>query len=88
MQVAEDWRLTGQEVSLAGRTFRFARWSETRPGWDHDHCDFCWAEISDDTTGHAAFHEAWVTADDGGIWVCPTCFDDFRERFGWTPAEE
>ena len=64
--------------------------------WDHDHCDFCYATFMD-TSG---FDERWrehhsdvLTAgytpappNDtfGSVWVCPTCFDDFRERFGWT----
>ena len=77
----------GQESYLAGRSLRFARWTPYRLGWDHDHCDFCSAEISDDQTGHADFNEAWVTADDDYTWVCPKCFNDFRERFGWIAAE-
>ena len=87
MRVTEDWRLTGQELYLAGRPMRFARWTAYRPGWGHDHCDFCWAEISDDVSGHAAFNEAWVTADDDYTWVCAKCFDDFREQFGWVVAD-
>lgn len=82
--MGEDWRLTGQEAYLVGRPLRLARWVPSRPGGDHDHCEFCWAEISDDETGHADFSEAWVTADDNRTWVCPACFDDFRGRFGWT----
>lgn len=82
--MGEDWRLTGQEAYLVGRPLRLARWVPYRPGWDHDHCEFCWAEISDDETSHADFSEAWVTADDNRTWVCPACFDDFRGRFGWT----
>ena len=82
----EDWRLMGQESYLAGRSWCFRRWTPYRNGWDHDHCDFCAAEISDDETGHADFNEAWVTANDGYTWVCPTCFADFRERFSWAVA--
>lgn len=81
--MGEDWRLTGQEFSLVGRPLRRARWVPYRPGWDHDHCEFCWAEISDDRTGHADLEEAWVTADDNRTWICPSCFDDFRARFRW-----
>lgn len=22
------------------------------------------------------------------LWICPQCFEDFRERFGWTVVEE
>ncbi len=78
----------GQDAYLSGRSMRFARWFSHRPGWDHDHCDFCAAEISGDTTGHAEIAEAWVTADDGYTWVCPDCFTDFRERFGWVIVDQ
>ncbi|AYG02196.1 hypothetical protein [Gryllotalpicola protaetiae] len=80
----QDWRLTGQESYLQDRSLRLALWVGYRAGWDHDHCGFCQAEISDDTTGHAKYNEAWVTADDGYTWICPECFNDFRERFRWT----
>ncbi len=23
----------------------------------------------------------------GSVWVCAACFDDFRERFGWSVVE-
>lgn len=78
----------GQESYLCGRSMRLARWTPYRQGWDHDHCDFCAAEISDDPTGHAAYKEAWVTADDDYSWVCPECFNDFRERFGWVVTDQ
>lgn len=77
----------GQESYLTGRELRFTRWFSYRPGWDHDHCAFCGAEISDDTTGHADYDEAWVTSDDSYTWVCSKCFDDFRENFTWTVVE-
>lgn len=79
----EDWRLSDQETYLHGRKFRWAAWWPYRDGWDHDHCDFCFAEISADTTGHADFNEAWVTADDGYHWICPQCLEDFRTRFAF-----
>ena len=77
----------GQERYLAGRRMRFTSWTPYRAGWDHDHCDFCSTEISDDRTGHAEYDEAWVTSDDSYKWVCPNCFDDFRERFKWVVIE-
>lgn len=82
-----DWRLTDQKTYFGGASLRFARWTPYRRDWDHDHCKFCFAEISDDTAGHAAYNEAWVTADDRYIWVCPPCFTDFRDPFHWVVAE-
>jgi len=23
------------------------------------------------------------TAEDGAYWVCETCFEDFKDKFGW-----
>jgi hypothetical protein len=80
----DDWRLQGQESYLSGRSMKWAAWWPYRADWDHDHCEFCTAEISDrPVDDHTEFNAAWVTADDSYHWVCPRCFDDFHERFGW-----
>ena len=78
-----DWRLTGQESYLTGREMRRMPWWSDKAGWDHDHCEFCSAEISADTTGHADYGEGWVTNDVDRAWVCLECFADFRTQFGW-----
>jgi hypothetical protein len=80
--MAEDWRLQGQESFLTGRAMRRATWWSDQVGGDHDHCAFCTAEISADTTGHADYDEGWVTDDDYHR-VCVECFEDFREQFKW-----
>jgi hypothetical protein len=80
----DDWRLQGQQRYLTNRTLRWATWWEYRPGWDHDHCEFCWAKfglIDEDGFDHV---DGYVTDDDDYHWICPACFADFRERFGWT----
>ena len=81
-----DWRLDHGADELIGRAFRFGRWWPYRDGWDHDHCQFCFSEISADETGHADHNAGWVTAEDAYFWVCVGCFDDFRERFKWSVA--
>ena len=78
----QDWRLQGQETYLRGLAWKYSNWRLTREGWDHDHCELCWAEISDDASGHADYNAAWTTADEYR-WVCPVCFADFRDRFDW-----
>ena len=81
----DDWRLQGQERYLTGRTLRWAVWWSYQEGWDHDHCEFCWAEISDrPIDDHTEYNAMWVTADDDYHWICPNCFSDFRTRFGWS----
>jgi hypothetical protein len=82
-----DWRVTNQSNYLTGSRFRWAVWWPYREGWDHDHCEFCFAEISDRLIdGHTEVNVAWVTLDDYR-WVCPKCFEHFRHRFRWTVAD-
>ncbi len=81
----DDWRLSSPGADLAGHTFRWAEWVRRRDDWDHDHCEFCWAKMTDlskpDTDDHEYFSGGWVTAaaSDGGRWVCPTCFRELSE---------
>ena len=70
----------GQEAWLSARPLRWSRWLPRRPGWDHDHCAFCWAKIA---AAEAAFTAAYVTADDGYTWICGPCFEDFKVQFAW-----
>ncbi len=71
MRVADtgDWRLTNQESYLDGRTLRWSKWKAYRPGWDHDHCAFCWAKFGESVGGEVDFDTGWVTADDDYHWV-------------------
>ncbi|GAA3282533.1 hypothetical protein Dvina_14330 [Dactylosporangium vinaceum] len=78
-----DWRLMGQHTWLAGRPLRRRQWTPHRPGWGHDHCAFCHAEIAAVETEHASLTSGYVTADDGYTWICQPCFDDFKDKFNW-----
>jgi hypothetical protein len=49
--------------------------------WDHDHCEFCFAKFAS-IDGPDILHEGWTTVDEYR-WICDTCFQDFRDRFGW-----
>ena len=80
-QQSDDWRLRNQENYLRGVTLHWSMWTETRPGWDHDHCAFCFAEIAD-SRHPKAMHEGYTDAEDYH-WICMTCFDDFKELFDW-----
>ena len=91
--VEDDWRLSGNEGLFRGAVFTrqaYRRWS---PEWDHDHCPFCWASFSEaDSAGdiEGALYEGYSTAgppadpQDDYYWVCPSCFDDFREHLEWS----
>lgn len=73
----KDWRLTHQENYLQGKVLRYSRWEKSgKAGWDHDHCEFCWAEFP-------AEYEAGYCTPDGQHWICPVCYRDFQVQFGW-----
>lgn len=76
-----DWRLMGQERYLKGARLRLATYSQPRPDWDHDHCAFCTVTIMEGDHPDT-LQEAYVT-EDGQHWVCPSCFEAFKERFAW-----
>jgi hypothetical protein len=61
--------------------------------WDHDHCHFCYdTAFSERYDGD--LREGWTASGPAGLpaadqqpeyhWVCPQCFERFREPFGWT----
>jgi hypothetical protein len=64
---------------LAGLALVKQRYRAYRPGWDHDHCEFCWATFSlepgDLNAGYAT--------PDGYRWICFHCYEDFSPEFGW-----
>jgi hypothetical protein len=76
----DDWRRSGQEEFPKGITLRLEAYRPPRPSWDHDHCEFCSAKISQFPADLA---EGWTTQDHYR-WICATCFDDFRDEIGWT----
>lgn len=50
---------------------------------DHEHCAFCWTTISEYS---GDLHEGYCTLDEY-TWICPECYEDFKEDFHWTLAE-
>lgn len=83
-----DWRLFGQEAYLKGVTLVHRRYRQyaKNPNWDHDHCSFCSAEFYLKGCPEA-LQEGYATEDDYH-WICPNCFEDFRDRFNWKVLEE
>lgn len=76
-----DWRLTNQENYLQGKTLRYIHWVSPKPGWDHDHCEFCWAKFPEEW-------EAGYCTLDGQHWICLVCYRDFKAQFGWRGESE
>ncbi|MGD2082654.1 MAG: hypothetical protein PVF91_06795 [Chromatiales bacterium] len=84
MPASDDWRRQGQERYLKGAALRRSNYAPPGDHWDHDHCAFCWAKLM--APGHSgALSEGYVTAD-RRHWICPRCFEDFREEFQWRIA--
>ncbi len=80
MDFSEDWRNTGQDAYLTGVKLFFKKYTIYREEWDHDHCAFCGIKFSLSIPG--CLTEGYATADDYR-WICPECFEDFREHFKW-----
>ena len=81
-----DWRLQGQENYLTGLTFELKKYKKYSPNWDHDHCEFCWKEFSEEKS-EDVLNEGYAT-EDNYRWICPACFLDFKEMFDWKVKEE
>jgi hypothetical protein len=75
----DDWRLTNQEDYLFGVAFSWRKWTAPSDTWDHDNCEFGWAKFMDCDD---ALRYGYAT-DDNRHWVCTTCYQDFKEKFGW-----
>ena len=51
---------------------------------DHHHCEFCWHRFMEDSTNvEDCSTEGYCTTDER-IWICKTCYTDFKDLFNWT----
>ena len=75
-----DWRRQGQERTLKSRHLQHRVYTPYRPGWDHDHCEFCGAKFSQI---EGDLHQGYTT-DDQYSWICEVCFEDFQIEFEWS----
>src|SRR4051812_45608855 len=99
MPSEDDWRRRRQEEYLRGATLTLRRYQALSAGWEHEHCEFCWAKFLD--ASYSPEHADALTADPsllsegyteapggkppaGEHWICRRCFEDFRDEFGWT----
>jgi hypothetical protein len=81
-----DWRLRRQERYLKGVVLVYRRYRQYSKDWDHDHCEFCGAKFMV-TDRPGVLHEGYATEDDYR-WICPKCFEDFKDMFGWKVTGE
>jgi len=75
----DDWRLQGQEW-LREELLRFKSYLPPKPGFEHDHCEFCWLPFRSEPHAGVA-NEGYVTGDKR--WICETCYEDFKLLFDW-----
>lgn len=88
----DDWRWQNLQTqpALKGLPLRRVRYSTYSSEWDHDHCSGCWAKFMElDPPEGTVLHEGYTTSSDHPRgadywWVCPTCFDDFKDAMEWT----
>lgn len=75
----DDWRLMGQERYLKDRKLFLISYVCPSETWDHDHCEFCCEKFS---RYDGDLHEGYTT-EDRRFWICPECYEDFKEMFNW-----
>jgi hypothetical protein len=81
MARSEDIRLRDQAGYLLRAHLIRRRYVPGPHDWDVAHCAFCLAPFVD-ATRPDVLREGFVTLD-GRHWVCPACFEDFRQAFGF-----
>jgi 5-oxoprolinase (ATP-hydrolysing) len=89
-----SWRIENTS-GVAGETFKFKKWGQTYPNWDHDHCLGCMLKIrrtEDCSTKSGDLDQGWaVTADyshgEDYEWLCEECFDLVKDIHGLKVAK-
>ena len=82
-----DWRRNGQESYLMNVKLYHLHFQPYSAKWEHEHCEFCWDKfgISEDD-----LHDGYCTTpqnSSGSYWICPECYHDFKDEFGWAVIE-
>ena len=88
----EDWRLTawpvlGREEKLKNIPLYYIPFRTISEEWDHEHCAFCWAKFY---LHEECLQEGYCTKPQNSReadWICPECYEDFKEMFGWKVKE-
>lgn len=86
---AADGRLRNPRDRLKDANLRWKRYRRWTSTWRHGACEFCRTEFSESGepgTLHSGYSVlgAGPAGQDDYSWVCTVCFEDFRDRFGWT----
>ncbi len=76
-----DWRIRNQAKYLLGKKMVFQNYLLMNQSWDHDHCEFCWKKFPEEC-------DKGYATEDKYYWVCPSCFEDFKDMFNWKIESE
>lgn len=79
MDITKDWRWQEQKSYMDNILLCRRKYSEKITENNHDHCEFCWATLGYDVPRD---EEAYCTEDEYR-WICPECYNDFKEYFNW-----
>lgn len=80
-----DWRLfREQDKYLHGVTLIKQLYKSNNPFNDHDHCEFCMAKFG---KGNNELKQGYST-ENGSIWICSQCYEDFKEQLEWNVKYE
>ena len=85
----DDWRLTaglvrGHEEKLKNIPLWYIPFQPLSDRWDHEHCMFCWAKFYNHPE---CLQEGYCSQPENSpeaMWICPECYADFKDMFGWT----
>ena len=84
----DDWRLVagsicGQEEKYKNIPVYHIPFKPLSEQWDHEHCIFCWDKFY---LHPECLQEGYCTRAENcreADWICPTCYEDFKDIFGW-----
>ena len=72
--IKDDWRFQNQDRFLKNKVFIYKKYDEPYP--EHSHCEFCWRKFG----AGGDIQEGYTSMEDiHDIWICPECFNDFKE---------
>lgn len=78
--ITKDWRWGNQKKYMDDIVIVHRKYSEKETKNNHDHCEFCWATLGLDVPDNV---DSYCTEDEYR-WICPECYNDFKEYFKWT----
>lgn len=86
--MSEDSRI-GPIKHLRGQSFKWKKYYQHSPTWEHDHCAACWAKF---ILAEGGLDRGYaVSADykhgEDSAWVCKQCFGELREAMNWKVIE-